>query len=366
MSPDARYMYQGSPNMPAQYPYSPYSPYDAAQYPPSSSRPARNSANQPPPNAPHQPPPAAYSPQPPPGYPQQPYAPPPPYGAPPPPPNSAQWAPEGWAPYPPPFVPSNPPSVQESQPFARPESQPQTQGEAGPTSAATSGPSNPDNRRTEDRATDPAPPPSRARKGKNSEHPALTPLPPAHVQGLDYDKLVESYRVVLESANAIAMGGSAGRGDGAVENVEQMLRSAIYGRDMLDAAAQRSASEASFAASAAAEHPTEGGDAGAGNSRQVGVSRPDQPAEGGQTCLGCSATSTPEWRRGPLGPRTLCNACGLVYAKLIKKRTREPGRTRGSRQSKHGGGPDVLSSGDDGSDDEDSNGSQDRRSDTGR
>jgi hypothetical protein len=53
----------------------------------------------------------------------------------------------------------------------------------------------------------------------------------------------------------------------------------------------------------------------------------------GQTCLGCNATSTPEWRRGPLGmsraritmtilmadlgPRTLCNACGLVYAKLV-------------------------------------------------
>ncbi len=39
-----------------------------------------------------------------------------------------------------------------------------------------------------------------------------------------------------------------------------------------------------------------------------------------QVCLGCSATSTPEWRRGPMGPRTLCNACGLVYAKMMKKR----------------------------------------------
>lgn len=34
-------------------------------------------------------------------------------------------------------------------------------------------------------------------------------------------------------------------------------------------------------------------------------------------CLGCQATETPEWRRGPLGPRTLCNACGLVFAKLV-------------------------------------------------
>lgn len=26
-------------------------------------------------------------------------------------------------------------------------------------------------------------------------------------------------------------------------------------------------------------------------------------------CLGCGAIETPEWRRGPMGPRTLCNAC---------------------------------------------------------
>lgn len=73
-------------------------------------------------------------------------------------------------------------------------------------------------------------------------------------------------------------------------------------------------------------------------------------------CMGCQATSTPgtfsppsvlyqpfkptttEWRRGPMGPvrpflslmmvacqliskqRTLCNACGLVWAKMVKKR----------------------------------------------
>lgn len=32
----------------------------------------------------------------------------------------------------------------------------------------------------------------------------------------------------------------------------------------------------------------------------------DKPAP---YCRGCGATETPEWRRGPLGPRTLCNAC---------------------------------------------------------
>ncbi|KAG8770921.1 hypothetical protein FRC12_003974 [Ceratobasidium sp. 428] len=45
--------------------------------------------------------------------------------------------------------------------------------------------------------------------------------------------------------------------------------------------------------------------------------------KGPTQCASCHATSTPEWRRGPLGPRTLCNACGLVYAKLMKKRAKE-------------------------------------------
>lgn len=37
-------------------------------------------------------------------------------------------------------------------------------------------------------------------------------------------------------------------------------------------------------------------------------------------CHQCGASETPEWRRGPDGARTLCNACGLYHAKLVKKR----------------------------------------------
>ncbi|KAI8351545.1 hypothetical protein BD560DRAFT_409274 [Blakeslea trispora] len=33
------------------------------------------------------------------------------------------------------------------------------------------------------------------------------------------------------------------------------------------------------------------------------------------TCSSCHCTSTPLWRKGPLGPKTLCNACGLKWAK---------------------------------------------------
>lgn len=30
-------------------------------------------------------------------------------------------------------------------------------------------------------------------------------------------------------------------------------------------------------------------------------------------CTHCEITKTPQWREGPLGPKTLCNACGVRY-----------------------------------------------------
>ncbi|KAJ7685561.1 white collar 2 type of transcription factor [Mycena polygramma] len=35
-------------------------------------------------------------------------------------------------------------------------------------------------------------------------------------------------------------------------------------------------------------------------------------------CITCGRTESPEWRKGPLGPKTLCNACGLRWAKQTK------------------------------------------------
>ncbi|MCO5590294.1 hypothetical protein L7F22_044263 [Adiantum nelumboides] len=47
-------------------------------------------------------------------------------------------------------------------------------------------------------------------------------------------------------------------------------------------------------------------------------------------CILCSANSSPEWRRGPNGPRTLCNACGLFYAKTLRKKKRAQGNDAAS------------------------------------
>lgn len=46
---------------------------------------------------------------------------------------------------------------------------------------------------------------------------------------------------------------------------------------------------------------------------------PTQRAAPPGRCHSCNRAETPEWRRGPDGARTLCNACGLHYAKLTRK-----------------------------------------------
>lgn len=38
-------------------------------------------------------------------------------------------------------------------------------------------------------------------------------------------------------------------------------------------------------------------------------------------CTDCGTLDSPEWRKGPQGPKTLCNACGLRWAKKEKKKS---------------------------------------------
>eukprot|EP01133_Synstelium_polycarpum_P015601 gene15601-18535_t len=38
-----------------------------------------------------------------------------------------------------------------------------------------------------------------------------------------------------------------------------------------------------------------------------------KPVNSNRSCLNCKTTETPEWRRGPQGAKTLCNACGIRY-----------------------------------------------------
>ncbi|KAH8723148.1 white collar-2 [Phaeosphaeriaceae sp. PMI808] len=47
-------------------------------------------------------------------------------------------------------------------------------------------------------------------------------------------------------------------------------------------------------------------------------------------CTDCGTLDSPEWRKGPNGPKTLCNACGLRWAKKEKKRHNTNSGTPGS------------------------------------
>eukprot|EP00798_Chlamydomonas_sp_ICE-L_P030622 gene30622-35633_t len=40
----------------------------------------------------------------------------------------------------------------------------------------------------------------------------------------------------------------------------------------------------------------------------------------GNSCQQCGAKTTPVWRAGPAGPKTLCNACGVRYSKIARKK----------------------------------------------
>ncbi|RHZ47259.1 hypothetical protein Glove_586g18 [Diversispora epigaea] len=43
----------------------------------------------------------------------------------------------------------------------------------------------------------------------------------------------------------------------------------------------------------------------------------------GKKCESCHTSSSPEWRRGPTGHKTLCNACGLRYSRTLARENRK-------------------------------------------
>jgi len=44
----------------------------------------------------------------------------------------------------------------------------------------------------------------------------------------------------------------------------------------------------------------------------------------GKRCQSCNTNTTPEWRKGPTGPKSLCNACGLQFAKSRRSYQNSP------------------------------------------
>ncbi|CAM0954515.1 unnamed protein product [Alopecurus aequalis] len=54
-------------------------------------------------------------------------------------------------------------------------------------------------------------------------------------------------------------------------------------------------------------------EAGAAGPAAPALTAAAQAAAEGRRCLHCETDKTPQWRTGPQGPKTLCNACGVRY-----------------------------------------------------
>ncbi|KAH9066560.1 hypothetical protein EDB87DRAFT_1586823 [Lactarius vividus] len=351
MSSDGRYMYQHQQGM-SSYDYSsyPHNSYDASQFPQNHSRQPRSSQSHPSSeHVPYNPPQPHYHAP----YGSTPYA--VPHSAPP------QWNGEAWTQFSQPVAPAPsvpdppaPPPLNRPEPAAAP-ALPAPAPVPAPTPAPPSQriyaaspqpQANAEMRRTAGTPKAADPPPQHKRKPREKEaaaprHPsplASTPL------DIDFGKLIESYRIIIDTTTALTADPATVQGrPPSLEALQRISQSAALGLRLLGSTVGTD----SPGTAPSAESPV----ANSGNVEEGDAAAKRQKAEApvpeGQTCLGCSATSTPEWRRGPLGPRTLCNACGLVYAKLIKKRKRDAARRAANTQDANDGAPaDDASSGD--------------------
>ena len=67
-----------------------------------------------------------------------------------------------------------------------------------------------------------------------------------------------------------------------------------------------------------------------GEEREVDKRRRTTKVADEYVCTDCGTLDSPEWRRGPQGPKTLCNACGLRWAKKEKKQSKQQMFAHGS------------------------------------
>ncbi|KAN0121121.1 hypothetical protein V8E52_003709 [Russula decolorans] len=338
MSSDGRYMYQHHQQGMTSYDYPsyPHNSYDASQFPQNHPRQQRSSQSHPPPppseHVPYNPlhhQPHYHAP-----YGSAPYA--VPHSAPP------QWNGEAWPPFSQPVAP--PASVQETPVppnLSRPEPAPVPAPATAPAPAPAPAPQrvyaaspqpqpNAETRRTAGtpKAADP---PSQQPKRKPREKEVAVPR---HPSPLAYDRLIESYRIIIDTSTSLSNDPPAGQGrPPSLEALQRISQSAALGLRLLG-------SNNGTEPPGTIPHPeTPGANPGSAEEGDAKRQASEVPVPEGQTCLGCNATSTPEWRRGPLGPRTLCNACGLVYAKLIKKRKRDAARRAANTQDANDGEP---------------------------
>ncbi|KAH9933386.1 uncharacterized protein B0H18DRAFT_643655 [Fomitopsis serialis] len=232
----------------------------------------------------------------PPGYPAHPPYGPPTYGVAPAPPGP--WTGEGWTHHPH-YPPPHPPG--QDHPYSSNGSRPDPPAEEHR-------PYPPPPARGEERPPRPAeaPPQSKVRNGRESEPPAPGPSrsPPL---GMDFGKLIEQYGILLETTASLTHPSNSPRLSIPQEIMERMIQAGAFGLQTLEAASRRAA-PASLRARRRATTPRR-------KARVMETTpRRDSPRHLAKmervNVSGVQCHLHSEWRRGPMGPRTLCNACG--------------------------------------------------------
>lgn len=69
-----------------------------------------------------------------------------------------------------------------------------------------------------------------------------------------------------------------------------------------------------------------------------GGSTRSSKSNGGRVCANCGKMDSPEWRAGPTGQKTLCNACGLRWAKSQRQASESAPSTASGMSGVNGGG----------------------------
>ncbi|CAM0870720.1 unnamed protein product [Alopecurus aequalis] len=121
--------------------------------------------------------------------------------------------------------------------------------------------------------------------------------------------------------------GEGGQGAAAGEEEEEELewlsnKDAFPSVETMAVAVEEEAAAAAMAAAAAAPARATVGPRSKGRRRRVtapwsmgapALLLPPPPRQARRRCTHCASEETPQWRLGPDGPRTLCNACGVRY-----------------------------------------------------
>lgn len=69
-----------------------------------------------------------------------------------------------------------------------------------------------------------------------------------------------------------------------------------------------------------------------GASRNVGNTSNVAESDGEKRCTSCGTSNSPEWRKGPTGQKTLCNACGLRFSRSVSRQQKKENKARVGQQ----------------------------------